>query len=139
MGKTTTVIDLAGALAVAEAADLSVSEFEVLTRLWSEPGQSLPQLELATALNWSASRASRLLNRLGQRSFVTREGSGQGRARIVRLTEEDHRHLQGAFEARGGRRAARPCAGLLDGRPRSACGGRLRAGRLGIRGTPAVR
>ncbi|MCG8970253.1 MarR family winged helix-turn-helix transcriptional regulator [Streptomyces sp. CL12-4] len=96
--------------AVAEAADLSVSEFEVLTRLWSEPDHVLPQLELATALNWSASRASHLLHRLGQRSFVTREDSGQGRARVVRLTEEGHRHLLGAFEAHG--RAFR--AMLLD-------------------------
>ncbi|WP_225636638.1 MarR family winged helix-turn-helix transcriptional regulator [Streptomyces solaniscabiei] len=87
--------------AVVEAADLSVSEFEVLTRLWSAPEHALPQLELATALNWSTSRASHLLHRLDQRSFVTREDSGQGRARIVRLTEEGHRHLRGAFEAHG--------------------------------------
>jgi DNA-binding MarR family transcriptional regulator len=87
--------------AVAEAADLSVSEFEVLTRLWSEPDHTLAQLELAQGLNWSASRASHLLNRLGQRSFVTREDAGQGRARIVRLTEEGYQQLMGAFEAHG--------------------------------------
>lgn len=87
--------------AVVEAADLSVSEFEVLTRLWSEPDHALPQLDLATGLNWSASRTSHLLHRLEQRSFVTREDAGQGRARIVRLTEEGHRHLMGAFEVHG--------------------------------------
>ena len=87
--------------AVAVAADLSVSEFEVLTRLWSHPEQALPQLELATELNWSASRASHLLNRLEQRSFVSREDAGQGRARIVRLTEEGHRQLMKAFDAHG--------------------------------------
>jgi DNA-binding MarR family transcriptional regulator len=87
--------------AVAATADLSVSEFEVLTRLWSDAEHRLPQLDLATGLGWSASRMSHLLRRLERRGFVAREDSGQGRARNVRLTNDGCTHLLKAFDAHG--------------------------------------
>src|SRR4051812_26302373 len=50
--------------AVSEAANLSVSEFEVLIRLWSDPDRTVSQHDLSTELGWSPSRASHLLRRL---------------------------------------------------------------------------
>ncbi len=95
------VIHAAVNRAVATSADLSVPEFEVLTRLWSDPEHKISQHRLAGALGWSASRASHLLHRLEGRGFIAREDVGQGRAREVRLTDEGHARLLRAFGAHG--------------------------------------
>ncbi|GEM_PF-6911571 len=87
--------------AVVVAADLSVPEFEVLTRLWSDPEHEMLQQELTDGLGWSASRASHLLHRLELRGFVHRVGSGYGRARVVQLTTAGTAHLFKAFDAHG--------------------------------------
>ena len=87
--------------AVIEGANLSVSEFELMTRLWSRPGHELPQHDLTTELGWSHSRGSHLLRRLEGRGFVERRDLGQGRARNVRLTSQGLDRLLNAFEVHG--------------------------------------
>lgn len=87
--------------AVIEGADLSVSEFELMTRLWSHPGHELPQHDLTVDLGWSHSRGSHLLRRLEGRGFVERHDLGHGRARNVRLTAQGLDRLMGAFEVHG--------------------------------------
>lgn len=96
--------------AVTESSELSVSEFEVMTRLWSQPNHELLQQDLTTDLGWSPSRGSHLFRRLEQRGFIEREDLGYGRARTIRLTSLGHDHLATAFEVHG--RAFRDC--LLD-------------------------
>lgn len=87
--------------AVTEAADLSVPEFEVLTRLWSETGGVLSQQDLTKGLGWSPSRLSHQLDRLERRSFVDRSGTGRGRAMTIRLTKAGRAHLLQAFDVHG--------------------------------------
>lgn len=87
--------------AVIEEANLSVSEFELMTRLWARPDYELPQHDLTVELGWSHSRGSHLLRRLEGRGFVERHDIGQGRARKVRLTSQGFEQLMGAFEVHG--------------------------------------
>jgi len=87
--------------AVSEAANLSVSEFEVLIRLWSDPDRTVSQHDLSTELGWSPSRASHLLRRLEARSYIARRESGDGRLKLVQLTEPGLAQLLLAFDAHG--------------------------------------
>jgi DNA-binding MarR family transcriptional regulator len=86
--------------ALTETADLSVPEFEVLTRLWSDDGE-LPQLALTDDLGWSPSRASHLLTRLEGRELIRREDIGPRRARTVLLTESGRAFVTRAFDVHG--------------------------------------
>jgi DNA-binding MarR family transcriptional regulator len=86
--------------ALTETAGLSVPEFEVLTRLWSDDGE-VPQFALTEDLGWSPSRASHLLTRLEARGFIRRKDIGPRRARTVLLTESGRAFVIRAFDIHG--------------------------------------
>ncbi|AAT88826.1 hypothetical protein ATY41_12155 [Leifsonia xyli subsp. xyli] len=69
---------------LASRSSMSVSDFEVAARLAEADG--LPQGELASSLEWSASRLSHQLKRMEQRQLIMREATGHGRALTVTLT-----------------------------------------------------
>lgn len=79
--------------ALTTAAGLSVSEFELMSRLWSQPAHELAQRDLTAALGWSRSRVSHLLRRLEKRGFVERY-SPRGREQDLRLTTQGLQHLE---------------------------------------------
>ena len=81
---------------IAAAADLSIPEFAVLTRLVELGDGSLRQQELARLLGWDRSRLSRQVSRMADRGLVTRNQSGP--TRLIAAT--DH--------GRAAVRAARP-------------------------------
>ncbi|MGP6173614.1 MarR family winged helix-turn-helix transcriptional regulator [Corynebacterium sp. A21] len=85
--------------ALTASADLSVSEFELMSRVWSQPTHELPQHDLTVDLGWSRSRCSHLLNRLESRGFVAKHDLGQGKQQNVRLTDPGRQQLEKGLRA----------------------------------------
>lgn len=88
----------AGVAKALATAGLSVPEFEILARLHAAPGRRLGQLDLGSALGWSASRLSHQLSRMAARDLLDRTGAGTGRAMDVVLTDHGARVIDSALQ-----------------------------------------
>ena len=69
--------------------EVSFTEYDVLFNLWREPGHGLRIRDLNKHLLLTQPSVSRLVDRLVERGFVTKESDpGDGRGTIVCLTDE---------------------------------------------------
>jgi DNA-binding MarR family transcriptional regulator len=77
---------------------LSAAEFQILVRLLESTHGSLEQREVASGLEWSASRVSHQLARMQARGQLTRTTQGAGHVVTVALTELGRTLVESALE-----------------------------------------
>jgi DNA-binding MarR family transcriptional regulator len=80
---------------IAQAANLSGTEYGVLSRLAAIGGVDVRQQDLARVMGWDKSRLSHQLKRMELRSLVKRRG-GEGKVVLVSLTKSGREQLDSA-------------------------------------------